>query len=211
MSKKLWGNHKKTGVLYFENFEEVPIEKNLKIENEYIPSKKKEFDDNVLNDFYERGISEGKRIEKEECNKNKEIIYNRNKLLSNSLLSIEKQIISGKRQISEEICGIMINSLLNLFPSLIKKYGEKESEIILKKISKVIDQNSCLNLNCSKEFFCRIKKLSPIFSEKRININLDENLKNGDFELFWDMGSLSRSANKEIEKIISEMFFSNQE
>ncbi|MEJ5142076.1 hypothetical protein, partial [Gluconobacter albidus] len=65
-------------------------------------------------------------------------------------------------------------------------------------------------LSSSKEFFIKIEKLLPDFFKERLNFRLDETLENGDFEIYWDFGALSRNANKYMEKITSEIMLACQ-
>lgn len=209
MSKQLGENHKKAGILYLEDFEEVPVEKNIKFKEIYISSvdeKESLISSEILDDFYKKGVLEGRRMEEEKYNEYKKKMEKSNELLLNMFSSIEKQFFFKKKQISQELHLLMLNSLLNLFPSLITKYGENESEEVLKKIFEFIDQNLNISINCSKEFFDKINNSLLSGSKRRITFNLDETLKNGDFELLWDTGSLSRNANERIGKIVSEIF-----
>ncbi|MBF0877009.1 hypothetical protein HKD21_09120 [Gluconobacter cerevisiae] len=209
MSKQLGENHKKAGILYLEDFEEAPAEKSIKVEETYISSvdeKESLISSEILDDFYKKGVLEGRKIEEEKYDEYKKKIEKSNELLLNMFSSIEKQFFLKKNQISQDLHLVVSNSLLNLFPSLITKYGENESEEVLKKIFEFIDQNLNISINCSKEFFDKINNSLLSGSKRRITFNLDETLKNGDFELLWDTGSLSRNANERIGKIVSEIF-----
>ncbi|MEN3168084.1 hypothetical protein [Gluconobacter sp. OJB] len=209
MIKQLQENHKKEKILYLEDFEEPFAEKSKKNEESYIPlvdEKEVLISNEILDNYYKKGILEGVRIEEEKYDKYKKELEKSNELLLDAFSSIEKQILLKKKQFSEDLYSVILNSLLNLFPNLIIKYGENESKKLLEKIFEFIDQNSNISLNCSKEFFAKINEFLPNFFKGGINFNVDETLKNGDFDLVWDTGSLSRNANEKIGKIVSEFF-----
>ncbi|MFT9366175.1 MAG: hypothetical protein ABF572_11580, partial [Gluconobacter sp.] len=54
-------------------------------------------------------------------------------------------------------------------------------------------------------------ELVPESFKETINLNIDEAMKNGEFSIVWDTGSLSRNSSKYIEKIISEILCFNKE
>lgn len=209
MTRKTLAEQKKIGILYSEDFEKTSIEKIIiKIPEDSSNIEKEElFSKSCLDKYYEDGFQNGIREEKNNNNIEKDFI----KSLLNIFFSIEKEILEQKKQISKEISFTIMACIANLFPNLYEKYGEKDSEIIFQKIYPFINKNSHVNLSCSKQFFFKIEELVPESFKETINLNIDEAMKNGEFSIVWDTGSLSRNSSKYIEKIISEILCFNKE
>lgn len=209
MTRKTLAEQKKIGILYSEDFEKTSIEKIIiKIPEDSSNIEKEElFSKSFLDKYYEDGFQNGIKEEKKNNNIEKDFIES----LLNVFHSMEKEILEQKKQISKEISFAIIYCIANLFPNLYEKYGEKDSEIIFQKIYPFINKNSYVNLSCSKQFFFKIEELVPESFKETINLNIDEAMKNGEFSIVWDTGSLSRNSSKYIEKIISEILCFNKE
>ncbi|MCP1272245.1 hypothetical protein NKW43_00955 [Gluconobacter albidus] len=216
MAKQSLETQKKIGNLYAEDFEEIENKKNNTLEDQSIsPVLEKEnvISQDILNEYYNKGFQDGLKKGKKECDIEKEKI-NTEKELKNYFISeissIEKKIQNQENKFYHEVAFAVLTCIQAVFPNLFVKYGMEESEIILQKLYPLINKNNNFKLSSSKEFFIKIEKLLPDFFKERLNFRLDETLENGDFEIYWDFGALSRNANKYMEKITSEIMLACQ-
>ncbi|KXV46223.1 hypothetical protein AD945_14675 [Gluconobacter albidus] len=216
MAKQSLETQKKIGNLYAEDFGEIENKKNNTLENQSIPPVLEEenvISQDTLNEYYNKGFQDGLKkgkkeydIEKEKINTGKDL---KNYFIS-EILSIEEKIQNQEKKFYQEVIFTVLTCMQSVFPNLFDKYGIEESKIILQKFYPIINKNNYIKLNSSKEFFIKIEKLLPDFFKERLNFRVDETLKNGDFELHWDFGSLSRNANKYVEQITSEIMLACQ-
>lgn len=209
MFKQSSTSQKKIANLYAEDFEKVPDKKIVEIEEPCVPFLSKEKDiisKDILEKYYNDGFQEGIKREREKNNLEEEHISS----IKNIFHSIEMKISDQKTQISQEILFVIISSMKNLFPNLLEKYGPDDSIILFQKLYPFLNKNSHIKLSCSKEFFSKVKKILQEYSNEEIIFDVDETLKNGDFKVFWDTGSLSRDTNEFMEAIFFQIMASNR-
>ncbi|MBS1102183.1 hypothetical protein JK202_04010 [Gluconobacter sp. Dm-62] len=183
-------------------------EKNLEQVQEIIEiSDKKKFSEQELEESYKKGFREGQKTEKEISeNEKKELIHDSFKEISNNILEIQRIIEESKNDISKNVSFLLMNIFVNLFPNIIESYGFKESQKMFEKIIPIIRSKYGAKLMCSKGFMDTVKMNLPGILDKKLDFLVDDSIKDGDFKIFWDSGHLFRSASKDIEKIISEIF-----
>lgn len=197
-------------ILYAEDFDAVSkfkIEKNedipavVEVEKDELPSKE------VLDEYYNKGLREGRRLEKEISDNEKIILdYNFNKNILHEIKEINLRIDEQKKEISREVSFVILKALMNLFPNILAQYGVEESKKTFEKIIPFLNENYRLKLTCSKELFAKIKMYFPGSMGNEIDLNLDEEIKDGEFKLSWDSGYLFRNAEESIKRIISDIF-----
>ncbi|MFT8807371.1 hypothetical protein [Gluconobacter sp.] len=197
-------------ILYTEDFDSVSkfkIEKNedipavVEVKKNELPSKE------VLDEYYNKGLREGRRLEKEISDNEKLILEdNFNKNILCEIKEIKLKIDEQKREISREVSFVIFKALINLFPNILAQYGAEESKKIFEKITPFLNENYRLKLTCSKDLFGKIKMYFPSSMESEMEINLDEEIKDGEFKLSWGGGYLVRNAEESIKRIISDIF-----
>ncbi|MBF0859812.1 hypothetical protein HKD24_11365 [Gluconobacter sp. LMG 31484] len=194
-------------LLYVEDFDASPEDKLEKIED--IPTVLDtpvsiQPSEEILQEYYDKGLQDGRRLEKEVFDKEKSKIENEFK--ENTLpmiFDVENKIEECKNKIFKEISTVILNSILNIIPNVLERYGEDNSEKIIESIIPSLEKISYIKLTCSKEFFEKIKKYFPEETEQKLKVELDESLKGGDFMIAWDTGQLSRNASKVVQEVIS--------
>lgn len=65
---------------------------------------------------------------------------------------INNKIEECKKNIFREISGIILNTIVNIIPSVLDQHGVDNSEKIIESIIPSLEKISCLKLTCSKEF-----------------------------------------------------------
>ncbi|WP_408872978.1 hypothetical protein [Gluconobacter roseus] len=196
-----------SNLLYIEDFDAAPENKPEKTEDVSVPLDipvNVQPSEEILQEYYDKGLQEGKRLEKEIFDREKLEIENKFKENALSMVrDINNKIEECKKNIFREISGIILNTIVNIIPSVLDRHGLDNSEKIIKSIIPSLEKISCLKLTCSKEFFERIKKYFPGEFEQKLKIQLDESLKSGDFMISWDTGQLARNSSEVVQEIIS--------
>lgn len=196
-------------VLYNEDFSvptnvEANNDKDISLQVEEVKSDL--FSKEDLEEAYQKGICQGRNIEKELyiSAKVKEDHEYKKEILK-IFDSISVKTIDMKDNISRGFLSFLLGALVNLFPSMLEEYGAEETRRTLQKIRQFIDCNPLVELTCSKDFFERIDRNLSDFSKGEINVRIDETMKGDDFKISWNSGGFVRNANEYIDKITSEI------
>ncbi|QQX91534.1 hypothetical protein IGS75_02600 [Gluconobacter sphaericus] len=203
------GGNNASGILYAEDFDRVLPDSAKKnddipplIENENINT----ISDELLEEYYQRGLQEGKISGKESFDNEKisiEIFYKNE--IKKEIDRISDSIKNIDKDISKQATSFFLKMLVNLFPALLKQYGMEESKRTIEKINSFISDKSQLELTCSQEFSEKIEGYFRESTQKKINIIVDEAKKGGDFKVSWDAGLFVRNADKVISEITLEI------
>lgn len=212
--KKIFYDEKKAArILYSEDFSissreninaaKIDQKPNVNVEKDiFLPNEN-------LEEHYQRGIREGRRLEKELYHDRELELLKQEKNRNETIEEIKKislRTFDLNREVSKCIVQLFSESIVLLFPELLKNYGTEDSKKILHKISHYINDRSKIELTCSKELS---EKISEYFSGREwsgVSVIVDENIKNGDFKISWDKGRFVRNVNETILEIASEIF-----
>ncbi|GEC61202.1 hypothetical protein [Gluconobacter oxydans] len=209
------GGNNASGILYAEDFDRV-LPDNVEKSDDISPPTENEntntLSDELLEESYQRGLQEGKILGKEAFDNEKismESFYKNE--IRKEIDRIFESIKNIEKDISKQATSFFLKMLVNLFPELLTQYGVEEAKRTIEKINSYIKDNFQLELTCSQEFSEKIEGYFGEFTQKTINIIVDEAKKGGDFKVSWDTGLFVRNADKVVSEITSQILSLSQE
>ncbi|AHK70357.1 hypothetical protein GLS_c04400 [Gluconobacter oxydans DSM 3504] len=168
--------------------------------------------DELLEESYQRGLQEGRILEKEAFDNEKismESFYKNE--IKKEIYRISDSIKNIEKDISKQATSFFLKMLVNLFPELLTQFGVEEAKRTIGKINSFIKDKFQLELTCSQELSEKIEGYFGESKQKTINIIVDEAKKGGDFKVSWDTGLFVRNADKVVSEITSEILSLSQE
>ncbi|KXV07790.1 hypothetical protein AD931_10090 [Gluconobacter oxydans] len=209
------GGNNASGILYAEDFDRVlpdNVEKNDDISPPTENENTNTLSDELLEESYQRGLQEGRILEKEAFDNEKismESFYKNE--IKKEIYRISDSIKNIEKDISKQATSFFLKMLVNLFPELLTQFGVEEAKRTIGKINSFIKDKFQLELTCSQELSEKIEGYFGESKQKTINIIVDEAKKGGDFKVSWDTGLFVRNADKVVSEITSEILSLSQE
>ncbi|GBR47195.1 hypothetical protein [Gluconobacter roseus] len=193
--------------LYVEDFGAASPKKTEEVENIPIVADTPidiQPSEEIIQEYYGKGIEEGRKLEREIFIKEKMEIEKEFKNNSLNLAeNIEKKIEECKKDIFHNVSKVILDSFVTLLPNLLMQYGVKEAEKNIELMVPCFKNLGSIKLTCSKEFFEKIQKYFSEEAQKKLELELDQKMKNGDFSISWDTGQLSHDASAAVQEIMS--------
>ncbi|MBF0863294.1 MAG: hypothetical protein ABF932_03980 [Gluconobacter potus] len=203
------GGNNASGILYAEDFDRVlpgNVEKNDDIPPPIENENTNTLSDELLEEFYQKGLQAGKLSGKELFDNERIILesFYKNEI-KKEIDGICESVKNIEKDMSKQVTSFFLKILMNLFPELLTQYGVEEAKRTIEKINSFIKDKFQLELICSQELSEKIEGYFGESTQKIINIIVDGAKKGGDFKVSWDTGLFVRNADKVVSEITSEI------